>query len=113
MVGGFLLGLLANGWEHFRSVQTGYDLLATFSYMQGTYHFGRLGMAFGWMGLVMLVCQGGLYQALRSRLAAVGRMALSNYLGQSLLCGLLFYSVGFGLYGQFTGPGHGPHRFNG
>ena len=31
---------------------------------------------------------------------AVGRMALSNYLLQSLICTTLFYSWGFGLYGR-------------
>jgi uncharacterized protein len=39
----------------------------------------------------------------RARLPAlenVGRMALSNYLAQSLVCTLAFYHYGFGLYGQ-------------
>jgi uncharacterized protein len=42
----------------------------------------------------------------RSRLrpfAAVGRMALSNYLLQSLVCTTLYYSWGLGLYGR-VGP---------
>jgi uncharacterized protein len=42
----------------------------------------------------------------RSRLApfgAVGRTALSNYLLQSIVATLLFYSYGLGLYGRF-GP---------
>ncbi len=38
--------------------------------------------------------------------AAVGRTALSNYLLQSILCTLLFYSWGFGLYGK-AGPAWG------
>ncbi|UOQ92800.1 DUF418 domain-containing protein [Halobacillus shinanisalinarum] len=32
----------------------------------------------------------------------VGRMSLTNYIFQSLVCFLLFYSVGFGLYGQIS-----------
>ena len=35
-------------------------------------------------------------------LANVGRMSISNYLFQSLLCTTLFYSYGFGLYGKIS-----------
>lgn len=33
-------------------------------------------------------------------LAAAGRMALSNYVGQSIICTFIFYSYGLGLFGQ-------------
>jgi uncharacterized protein len=33
-------------------------------------------------------------------LAAAGRMALSNYIGQSIICTFIFYSYGLGLFGQ-------------
>lgn len=39
-------------------------------------------------------------QARWSGLAAVGRMALTNYLLQSVVCTLLFYNYGLGLYGK-------------
>ena len=100
MIGGFAVGLTANGWEHYQAVASDYDLLATFSYAQATYHIGRLGMALGWMGLVMIACQAGLWTALRNRLAAVGRMALSNYLLHSLICLFIFTGAGLGLVGQ-------------
>ena len=35
-------------------------------------------------------------------LASVGRMALTNYVLQSLLCSLLFNGYGFGLYNQVS-----------
>jgi uncharacterized protein len=99
-IGGFAVGLLANGWELYRAVATDYDLLAVFSYVQGTYHIGRLGMALGWMGAVMLICRQGRLHALRARLAAVGRMALTNYLMHSLICLFVFTGAGFALVGQ-------------
>ncbi|MCH8073506.1 MAG: DUF418 domain-containing protein, partial [Proteobacteria bacterium] len=39
-------------------------------------------------------------------LALVGRMALTNYVLQSVICTLVFYESGLGLYGQ-VGPAHG------
>ena len=39
----------------------------------------------------------------RSPLQAAGRLALSNYLGQSLVCSLVFAGYGMGLYGEL-GP---------
>ena len=99
-IGGFTAGLAANGWELYRAVVTDYDLLAVFSYTQGTYHIGRLGMALGWMGLVMLCCRHGWMHDLRARLAAVGRMALTNYLMHSLICLFLFTGVGLALVGE-------------
>ena len=36
----------------------------------------------------------------KNRLAAVGRMALSNYISQSLICITLFFGIGFGFFGQ-------------
>ena len=38
----------------------------------------------------------------RTPLHAAGRMALSNYLGQSLACSLVFAGYGLGLYGQLS-----------
>jgi uncharacterized protein len=38
-----------------------------------------------------------------SFLAPVGRMALTNYLGQSIACVFIFYGVGLGWYGR-VGP---------
>jgi uncharacterized protein len=48
----------------------------------------------------MLLCKAGLLRWLTARLAAVGRMALSNYLMQSILCTTIFEGWGFGLFGQ-------------
>lgn len=53
-------------------------------------------LALGWMGLIALW-----YSRLSgswTRIAAVGRMALTNYLAQSVLMSAVFY--GFGLYGR-------------
>jgi uncharacterized protein len=63
-------------------------------------YVGSLFVALGHVGVVMLICKAGLLRRLTARLAAVGRMALSNYLMQSLLCTTLFEGWGFGLFGR-------------
>ncbi len=67
--------------------------------------FGSLVVALGHVGMLMLVVQSGLIAWLTTRLAAVGRMALSNYLTHSLVCTTLFYGYGFGLFGHINRTG--------
>jgi uncharacterized protein len=64
--------------------------------------FGSLVVALGHVGLLMLIVQSGAIGWLTRRLAAVGRMALTNYLTHSLVCTTLFYGYGFGLFGQIN-----------
>jgi uncharacterized protein len=64
------------------------------------YDIGRLAVALGHVVVVMLICRSGHLRGATARLAAVGRMALTNYLGTSLVCVLLFEGFGLGLYGR-------------
>jgi uncharacterized protein len=63
-------------------------------------HIGSILVALGHVGVVMMICKSGALPWLTRRLAAVGRMALSNYLMHSLICTTLFYGYGFALYGK-------------
>jgi uncharacterized protein len=67
--------------------------------------FGSLIVAMGHVGLLMLIVQSGALGWLTRRLAAVGRMALSNYLTHSIVCTTLFYGYGFGLFGTINRTG--------
>ena len=67
--------------------------------------FGSLVVALGHVGLLMLIVQSGAISWLTHRLAAVGRMALSNYLTHSIVCTTLFYGYGFGLFGTINRTG--------
>jgi len=63
-------------------------------------YVGSIGVALGHISVVMLICKAGIWTRLRGALAAVGRMALTNYLMQSIICTTIFYGYGFGLFGK-------------
>ena len=68
-------------------------------------YVGSVGVFLGYVALVMLAVRAGWLPRLQRRLAATGRMALTNYLAQSLLCTLLFYGHGLGLFERVPGTG--------
>ncbi|MFD2804219.1 DUF418 domain-containing protein [Litchfieldia salsa] len=51
---------------------------------------------------IMLLTRNKTWQKVLSPLSFVGRLSLSNYLFQSIVCTLLFYNYGLGLYGKVT-----------
>jgi len=99
---GFGIGVLLNVLGIRRSLATGWDLLDFALVSQQLHYWGNLFVALGWTALVMLLCQRG--WPLRS-LAAVGRMALTNYLLQSVICTTIFYGHGLGLFGRVDRAG--------
>ena len=102
MWGGFTVGLLVNASEVYRAIDSDFALLSVFAQMQATYHIGRLGMALGYIGLLLLLINSALLTDLRTRLASVGRMALTNYLMHSFIALILFTGAGFALVGELT-----------
>lgn len=59
----------------------------------------HLPVAVGHAALVMLIVSGGTAPAMQHALAAVGRLALSNYLLSSVILTSLFYGYGMGWFG--------------
>jgi uncharacterized protein len=68
-------------------------------------YWGSLLVSGGYIGLVMLWAQWGGLARLQAALAAVGRMALSNYLLHTLIATTIFYGHGFGLFGSVERTG--------
>jgi uncharacterized protein len=64
------------------------------------YEISRSIRAIGIFGLIMTVYKTGLFNWLFNLVRPVGQMAFTNYLMQSVACGLIFYGFGFGLFGK-------------
>lgn len=99
---GYGIGLPIAAWETGALIATDFDpILKARNLIH--YDVRRIAVGLGHLGSILLFCRTLPGSWFASRIAAVGRMALSNYLGQSILCGLIFYTIGLGLYGRFTG----------
>ena len=79
-----------------------FDFVYFFRYGWNFNYLGSLFVALGHVGLVMLLCRIGALARLMRALAAVGQMAFTNYLMQSIICTLVFYGYGFGLWGSLS-----------
>ena len=67
----------------------------------GLYNYwGSVFVSSGYIAIVMLVCSSAARGLLLRALSAVGRMAFTNYIVQTLICTTIFYGHGFGLFGQ-------------
>lgn len=64
------------------------------------YTVSRTLRAIGIFGLLILLYRSRIFNWLFALMRPVGQMAFTNYLAQSLICGLIFYGIGFGLYGK-------------
>ncbi len=77
---------------------SGWYLLGTTSHI-----VGGITLCLAYVAALVLYFQRSAAHFWRRHMAAVGRMALSNYILHSLLAVLLFHGVGLGLYGKIEG----------
>jgi len=54
----------------------------------------------GFLGLIMLLYKAGWFKWLFNLMRPVGQMAFTNYVMQSIICGIIFYGIGFGMFGR-------------
>jgi uncharacterized protein len=99
MLVGYLVGLSVNYYEVKTILDANFSFIS-FSKTNLTYDLGRVAVSMGHVGTIMLFCKSGILTFLRRSLAAVGKMALTNYIMHSLICMIVFTGVGFGLFGK-------------
>ena len=74
-----------------------------FSMLRGSLYgiLSSLPMALAYIAFIMLLCKSSIKQVLFNWLAPVGKMALTNYLMQSIIATTIFYGHGLGLFGNY------------
>ncbi len=98
VVAGFAIGLTLSEMGIQANEADGWTMVEGMFINSKYNYFGSVFTAFGWIGLVMLMCKQNFFPWLQSSLAAVGQMALTNYLLHTIICTMLFYGrSGFGL----------------
>jgi uncharacterized protein len=96
---GYAVGLTTNYYETSLQISTQFDVVAI-ARSEITYDLGRLFTTIGHVGLIMLFIKSGALRFLQRSLAAVGQMAFTNYIMQSIICNTIFLGFGFSLYGR-------------
>jgi len=87
------LGVLLN-FKHAWSMEFSMFLGKQFNYL------GSVGVALGYVGLVMLLCKSTSFRGIKRIFAPVGRMAFTNYILMTLIGTFIFYGHGLGLFGS-------------
>lgn len=98
---GYGLGWPVVAFAANRLIQNQFDVVELFGGCFQINFFGSILVALGHVAVVMIICKAGWLPWLANRLASMGRMTLTNYLMQSLLCTTFFNGYGFGFYGAF------------
>jgi uncharacterized protein len=85
-----------------RSIQHEFDVSYVYGWGYLLHGLGSTLMGVAYLLVIICWCKSGGGIILRRVLACVGRMALSVYIMQSLICTFLFNGYGLGLYGRLS-----------
>jgi uncharacterized protein len=105
---GYGLGIPLSVWSFYYNFQTSGTMEANLLrleqipivWMGLVYPFQRILIVMGHAAALILISQAGWLPSLLARLAAVGRMAFTNYIMHSLICTFFFFGYGLNYFGE-------------
>jgi uncharacterized protein len=95
-----LIGLPVTLYGTHLDFAAGWDFRYCFFYGAQFNYWASLPVSLGWVGAIMLASRAAGRFPFTLRLAAVGRMAFTNYITHTVICTTIFYGHGFGLFGK-------------
>jgi uncharacterized protein len=98
-VAGYAIGIVVNAISTYLMLASNFDPVV-FPLANAPHQIGRVSIALAHLAMLVIVLKMRWVPWLTRRLAAVGQMALSNYISHSLICSIVFYSPGLALMGQ-------------
>ncbi len=98
---GYVIGLPIVWLGAERNPAHAFDMIYMFKEGFHYNYIGSMFAAFAHVCVVMLICKNGALPRTSGLLADVGRMPLTNYLMQTLICTTVFYGYGLALWGRF------------
>jgi len=101
-IAGALLGLPLIAYGVHRNFQEQWS--AGYAFFTGSQfnYWGSLGVSLAWICLLMIASKTPGLRGSVKLLSAAGRMAFSNYILESVLCTLIFYGHGLGLFSKVS-----------
>lgn len=99
---GLTVGLVGTSAAYFGLKNSGVEHAGM--YFQGFGQLVGIPTSLGYAGLLIFLLKLGVLRPVTAVLAAIGRMALTNYLSHTIIATTIFYSHGFGYWGEIQYP---------
>ena len=96
---GFVIGFPIIAWGIHWNISNDWSMRTSLFLGTLPNQIGSIFVSLGYIGMIILLLRSRVGDFMQATLAPVGRMALTNYLGQSVICTFLFYGHGFGWIG--------------
>jgi uncharacterized protein len=102
---GLAIGLALTTTGFIRNQATGWNLRDGFFLNAGFNYWGSIATSLAYVGIWMIIWQARLARPVVDRLVAVGRMAFSCYIAETIICTTIFYGHGLGWFGTLGRTG--------